>query len=68
MGQYYGYYATRDYTLVDFVSNLAAYMFFFDSWFYWTHRVRACAVAQYQHLVWVPHIHYCLPAQRGLSV
>ena len=38
--QYYGYYATHEYTAFDFFLNLAAYMFFFDSWFYWTHRVR----------------------------
>jgi len=38
--QYYGYYANRPYTFVDFLTNAVIYMFWFDSWFYWTHRVR----------------------------
>jgi len=36
---WFGYYANRTYTPLDFVVNVLTYMFFFDGWFYWTHRL-----------------------------
>jgi len=36
---YYGYYAHHPYGLPDFAFNAISYMFFMDTWFYWTHRL-----------------------------
>lgn len=36
---YYGYYETHAYTPKEFLLNLLIYMFVFDTWFYWTHRL-----------------------------
>ena len=36
---YYGYYETHPYTFNEFLKNLVVYMFIFDTWFYWTHRL-----------------------------
>lgn len=35
---YYGYYNDIEYTPIDFLKNLACYVFIFDTWFFWTHR------------------------------
>lgn len=48
---YYGYYEDHPYTFAEFLKNLAIYMFVFDSWFYWTHRL--------MHVPWFwKRIHY----------
>jgi len=36
---FYGYFQTRSYTITWFIIDIIAYMFIFDSWFYWTHRL-----------------------------
>lgn len=36
---YYGYYEHNPYTLNSFFLNLLIYLFVFDTWFYWTHRL-----------------------------
>lgn len=48
---YYGYYETHPYTFGEFIKNLLIYMFVFDTWFYWTHRLL--------HLPWFwKKVHY----------
>ena len=48
---YYGYYETHSYGIIDFLMNLFVYLFVFDTWFYWTHRLL--------HLKWFWNkIHY----------
>ena len=48
---YYGYYETHPYTFNEFLKNLFIYMFVFDTWFYWTHRLL--------HLPWFwKRVHY----------
>ena len=34
----YGYFDTHQYTIWWFAGSILPYMFFFDTWFYWTHR------------------------------
>ena len=36
---YYGYYETTPYSFKSFFLNLFIYLFVFDTWFYWTHRL-----------------------------
>jgi len=36
---FYGYWADKDYTIKAFFFELIAYMWIFDTWFYWTHRM-----------------------------
>eukprot|EP00004_Rigifila_ramosa_P008116 TRINITY_DN1929_c0_g1_i2.p1 TRINITY_DN1929_c0_g1~~TRINITY_DN1929_c0_g1_i2.p1 ORF type:complete len:273 (-),score=43.58 TRINITY_DN1929_c0_g1_i2:45-839(-) len=48
---YFGYYDTNPYTISDFLLSLFVYMFVFDTWFYWTHRML--------HGRWFwKHVHY----------
>jgi len=36
---YYGYYAKNNYGVTSFITELLVYMFLFDAWFYFTHRL-----------------------------
>ena len=36
---YYGYWNNRRYTVYHFFKEMLLYMFCFDTWFYWTHRM-----------------------------
>lgn len=36
---YHDYYLTKEYGLKEFIMNVLVYMFFMDTWFYWTHRL-----------------------------
>jgi len=51
---YYGYYETHPFTLFSLLMNVLTYMFWFDTWFYWTHRLL--------HMRWwwrhVHHVHH----------
>ncbi len=37
--RYYRYYDEHEYNIVEFLKNLFSYMFIYDTWFYWTHRL-----------------------------
>lgn len=48
---YYGYYEQNNYGIFEFLMNLFVYLFVFDTWFYWTHRLL--------HVTWFwNQIHY----------
>jgi len=38
-GPFFGYFETHQYTVTSFLAGTIVYLFWFDSWFYWTHRL-----------------------------